>query len=157
MEEILKKKCIINRVSDDSLEVINENIRQIIYNLTMNDTIDIIIEGNNIIYQISTTNIIKNNKHDNISSIDFGDCENKIEEKYKTDYIIIQKSDIDYNNMTIIKYELYNPNNKEEKIDLKLCQGDSIQIYTPLDITNNYIQNYYKIYEQGYNISNINH
>ena len=154
--EILKKKCIINKVSDDSLEVINENIRQIIYNLTMNDTIDIIIEGNNIIYQISTTNIVKNNKHDYLSSIDFGDCENKIEEKYKTDYIIIQKSDIDYNNTKIIKYELYNPNNKKEKIDLKLCKGDSIQIYTPLDITNNYVKNYYNIYEQGYNILNQN-
>ena len=58
--------------------------------------------------------------------------------------------------MTIIKYELFNPNNKEEEIDLKLCKGDSIQVYTPLDITNNYIQNYYKIYEQGYNILNQN-
>ena len=36
----------------------------------MNYTIDIIIEGNNIIYQISTTNIVKNNKNNNISSIE---------------------------------------------------------------------------------------
>ena len=112
-EEMLKKKCIINRVSDDSLEIINKNIRQIIYNLTMNETINIIIEGNNIIYQISTTNIVKNNLHDYLSSIDFGDCENKIKEEYQTDYIIIQKTDINYNNMTIVKYELYNPKNKE--------------------------------------------
>ena len=102
IEELLKRKCIINRVRDDSLEIINNNIRQIIYNLTMNDTIDIIIEGNNIIYQISTTNIVKNNKHDYLSSIDLGDCENKIKEEYKTEYIIIQKSDINYNNMTIL-------------------------------------------------------
>jgi len=156
VEEILKRKCIINRVDDDSLEIINKNIRQIIYNLTMNDTIDIVIEGNNIIYQISTTNIVKNNKHDNISSIDFGDCENKIKEEYNTDYIIIQKSDINYNNMTIVKYELHDPNNKKEEINLKLCKGNSIQIYTPLDITNNYIQNFYKLHEQGYNILNKN-
>ena len=156
VEEILKRKCIINRVDDDSLEIINKNIRQIIYNLTMNDTIDIVIEGNNIIYQISTTNIVKNNKHANISSIDFGDCENKIKEEYKTDYIIIQKSDINYNNMTIVKYELYDPNYKKEEINLKLCKGNTIQIYTPLNITNNYIQNYYKLHEQGYNILNKN-
>ena len=142
-----KKKMYYNKVDDDSLEIINKNIRQIIYNLTMNDTIDIVIEGNNIIYQISTTNIVKNNKHDNISSIDFGDCENKIKEEYKTDYIIIQKSDINYNNMTIVNYEFHDPNNQKEEINLKLCQGNSIQIYTPLDITNNYIQNYYKLYE----------
>ena len=42
-----RKKYIINRISDDSLEIVNENIRQIIHNLTMNDTIDTIIEGNN--------------------------------------------------------------------------------------------------------------
>jgi len=156
VEELLKRKCIINKVSDDSLEIINDNIRQIIYNLTMNDTIDIIIEGNNIIYQISTTNIVKKNKNDNISSIDLGDCENKIKEEYKTNYIIIQKSDINYNNMKIVKYELHDPNNKEEQINLKLCKGDNIQVYTPLDITNNYIHNYYKIYEQGYNILNEN-
>ena len=156
VEEILKRKCIINRDNDDSLEIINKNIRQIIYNLTMNDTIDIIIEGNNIIYQISTTNIVKNNKNNNISSIDFGNCENKIKEEYKTEYIIIQKSDINYNNMTIVKYELYDPNNKEEEINLKLCKGDSIQVYTPLDIANNYILNYYKLNEQGYNILNQN-
>ena len=156
VEEILKRKCIINRVDDDSLEIINKNIRQIIYNLTMNDTIDIIIEGNNIIYQISTTNIVKNNKNNNISSIDFGNCENKIKEEYKTEYIIIQKTDINYNNKTIVKYELYDPNHKEEKIDLKICKGDNIQIYTPLDITNNYIHNYFKLYEQGYNILNQN-
>ena len=118
----------------------------------MNDTIDIIIKGNNIIYQISTTNIVKNNLHDYLSSIDLGDCENKIKEEYKTDYIIIQKTDINYNNKTIVKYELYDPNNKEKEIDLKICKGDNIQIYTPLDITENYIHNYYKLYEQGYNI-----
>ena len=156
VEEILKRKCIINRVNDDSLEIINKNIRQIVYNLTKNDTIDIIIEGNNIIYQISTTNIVKNNKNNNISSIDLGECENKIKEEYQTEYIIIQKSDIIFNNMTIVKYELYNPNNKEEEINLKLCEGDSFQVYTPLVITNDYIHNYYKLNEQGYNILNQN-
>ena len=156
IEEILKRKCIINKVSDDSLEIINKNIRQIIYNFTMNNTIDIIIEGNNIIYQISTTNIAKNNIHDFLSSIDLGDCENKIKEEYKTDYIIIQKSDIKFNNIAIVRYELYDPNNKEEEIDLKICKGDNIQIYLPLNISNNYINNYYKLYEQGYNILNQN-
>ena len=57
---------------------------------------------------------------------------------------------------TVIKYELYNPNNKEEAINLKFCKGDSIQIYTPLDIPNNFIHNYYKLSEQGYNILNQN-
>jgi len=156
VEELLKRECIINRVSDDSLEIINDNIRQIIYNLTLNDTIDIIIEGNNIIYQMSTTNIVKKNKNENISSIDLGDCENTIKEEYKIDYIIILKSDIDYNNMTIVQYELYDPNNKEEEINLKICKGDNIQVYTPLDITNNYIHNYYKLQKQGYNILNQN-
>ena len=105
---------------------------------------------------MSTTNIVKKNKNENISSKDLGDCENTIKEEYKIDYIIILKSDIDYNNMTIVQYELYDPNNKEEEINLKICKGDNIQVYTPLDITNNYIHNYYKLQKQGYNILNQN-
>ena len=155
VDEILDKKCIISKVTDKSLENINGNIRHIILNLTMNKTINIIIEGNNIIYQISTTDNIKNNNY-NISSIDFGSCERKIKEKYGIDYIIIQKADIIYNNMTIVKYELYNTNNVSENIDLSICKDDKIQIYTPLKISDEYIENYYKLLREGYDILNPN-
>lgn len=49
-DEIIEKKCLINYVSKNNLEIINHNIQQIIQNKTIDKNVDIIIEGNNIIY-----------------------------------------------------------------------------------------------------------
>ena len=155
-DEILEKKCLINFVSENNLEIINQNIKQIIKNNAIDNNVDIIIEGNNIIYQISTTDNIKKNKYNNISSIDFGNCEIKIKEDFHIDYIIIQKTDIKINNLTSVKYELYNPNNKEEKIDLSICKEYKIKINYPVNIADEYIENYYKLLGEGYNILNDN-
>ena len=150
--EILEKECIINKVTENSLENIDKNINQIIQNLNMNNTIDIIIEGNNIIYQITTADKAKNNKYNNISTIDLGNCERKIKEEYGIDYIIVKKADININDFIIVKYELYNPNDKEQNIDLSICKEEKVQIYTPTKISDDYIQTYYNLKEQGYNI-----
>ena len=61
VEELLNEKCIINRVTDNTLKILNENIRQIIFNYPINSSTNIIIKGNNIIFQISTNNNMKNN------------------------------------------------------------------------------------------------
>ena len=155
-KEILDKKCIINIISENNFEIINKNIRQIISNNSINENTDIIINGNNIIYQISTTDIAKDHQHENISKIDFGNCETKIKNNLKIDYIIIQKADIKINNITLVKYELYNPNKKDEKIDLSICNNEKIQIYTPISVDNEYIDNYYDLLQEGYNILNAN-
>ena len=70
MEELLNGYCIINRVTNNTLEILNEKFKQIIFNHPINSSTNIIIKGKSIIYQISTTSNIKNNN--NISSIDFG-------------------------------------------------------------------------------------
>ena len=157
-EEILERKCIINRVTENNYEEIIKIIGQIIrYNkIAINKYLDIIIEGNNIIFEISTTDSIKNNKNRNISKIDFGKCESKIKEKFNIDYIIINKADIKNNNNTLIKYELYNPNNLNEIIDLSICNEDKIQIYTPINITDEYINDYLELLKEGYDILNPN-
>ena len=48
-------------MTDNTLKILNENIRQIIFNYPINSSTNIIIKGNNIIYQISTNNNMKNN------------------------------------------------------------------------------------------------
>ena len=150
--EIIENKCLININIENNFEIINKIIRQIVFNTSINENTDLIIKGNNIIFQISTTDITKKNLHENISSIDFGNCETKLKESLQIDYIIIQKADIKKNNITFVKYELYNPNKKEEKIDLSICKNDSIQIYSPIDIDNDYINDYYELLKEGYNI-----
>jgi len=141
-------------VTDNTLKILNENIRQIIFNYPINSSTNIIIKGNNIIYQISTNNNMKNN-FNNISSIDISNCESKIKEEYDMDYLVILKTDIIFNNATIVKYELFNPN-KSEKIDLSICEEDKIEIIVPVKLSNEYISNYYKLIEKGYNILNKN-
>ena len=154
--EILKKKCIIRNVTKDNFEIINENMRQIIQNNKIDKNESLIIEGNNIIYQISTMDNIKNNKYENLSSIDFGNCEQKIKKDLHIDYIIIQKADIKINNITFVKYELYNPNNKEQFIDLSICKEEKVQIYSPVNIEDKYIEDYYDLIKEGYDILNPN-
>ena len=156
-DKLLNKKCIIKSVTENNLKIIDENIKEIILNQNIDEDVNIIIEGNLIKCQISTTKNIKNNNNNDISKIDFNECETKIKDKYKINYIIIQKMDILINNITKVKYDLYNPNKKDKKIDLSVvCDNDKIQVYTPLQATDEYIDDYYKISEQGYNILDSN-
>ena len=55
------------------------------------------------------------------------------------------------NNKTLVKYDLFNPNKKEAKIDLSICINDKIEVFTPIQMSDEYVKNYYKIGEQGYN------
>jgi hypothetical protein len=151
-DKILDKKCIIKKVTEKNLEIIIANIKEIILNQIMDEDVNIIVEGNEIKCQILTTKRNKNNNNNDISKIDFNECEKKIKDEYKINYIIIQKMDIIINNKTIVKYDLYNPNKKETKIDLSICKNDKIEVYTPVQMTDEYIEDYYKIGEQGYNI-----
>ena len=158
-EEILDRICIVNRVTEKNYEEIKNIIKIIISSnkIDISKYLDIKIDGNNIVFQISTTDNVKNNKYQNISKIDFGNCESKIKDKFNIDYILIQKADFkNSNNNTVIKYELYNPNDLKEKIDLSICNEDKIQIYTPINITDEYINDYLELLKEGYDILNPN-
>ena len=151
MNELLEKKCEINRVTDESLKVINDQIDGIILNYTIGNETNIFIQGNDIIFHITTTNNIKNNKYNNISSINFGECEKTIKEEYKINYIIIKKIDIKINENIIVFYELYNPLTKN-KINLPICQNNKIDIFTPIEIDDKLVNNYKELSKEGYNI-----
>ena len=151
MNELLEKKCEINRVTDESLKVINDQIDGIILNYTIGNETNIFIQGNDIIFHITTTDNIKNNKYNNVSSINFGECEKTIKEEYKIDYIIIKKIDIKVNETIIVFYELYNPITKK-KINLSICQNSKIDIFTPIEIDDKLINNYKELSNEGYNI-----
>ena len=122
-----------------------------ISNNMIDDKSNVFIEGNNIIFQISTTDNVKDNKFDNVSSIDFGECEKTIKKKYNIKFIIIKKTDIKIGENTKVNYELYNPE-LNNKINLSICNNDKIQIYTPTNISEQLINNYNEISKEGYNI-----
>ena len=56
---------------------------------------DVIIDGNNVVYEV--TKISTSNKYYNISSIDFGECENILKKHYNIDYLKVFKIDIKLN------------------------------------------------------------
>ena len=69
------------------------------------------------------------------------------------DYLVVLKTDIIFNNETIVKFELLNPE-KKEKIDLSICKEDKLEIFVPVKLSNEFISNYYKLIEKGYDIFN---
>ena len=151
INELLEKKCEINRVTDETLKEFNDQIDGIILNYSIGNETNIFIQGNDIIFHITTTDNIKNNEYNNISTINFGECEKTIKEEYQIDYIIIKKIDIKATETIIVLYELYNPVTKH-KINLFICENKKIEISTPINIEEKFITNYKELLKEGYNI-----
>ena len=85
-----------------------------------------IIEKQNIIFQISTLEEQKNNNKENVSSIDLGECEDILREKYnmsKNQSFLVIKTDIKNENLSIIyvQYEIYHPITKI-KLNMDYCK-----------------------------------
>ena len=109
-------------------------------NININITKDEIIEGENVIFQMTTTQTqdyyLKNNIFNNISSIDLGECEKVLRKEYKiNEPLIIIKVDIkrDDTVSTQVEYEVYNPNNRQ-KLNLSYCAITKIDIYPQINL-----------------------
>ena len=154
--QLLDKSCIIINIFGDLLGYITNNIENIIYNNTLLENEEKIIIGNNITYEITTTKKNNKNYYNNISFIDFGECENILKEYYNIEYLLVLKFDIKLNDFTPFKveYKIYNPITKE-KLDLSLC-NNKITVEIPLIIDNYYLALYNDFYEIGYDIFNKN-
>lgn len=107
--QLLNGVCIINNdnIGPNELKIITENIRDIIKNNNFSKNEDIIIKGNNIIYEIKSSE----NKSfiDGLSYIEFGECGEKIKEKHNIYDFFILKIDINQNEglSSLVEYEIY--------------------------------------------------
>jgi len=148
--EILENICLINYIFDDYLEEITENIESIIFNDTLLGDEEIVIFGNNIIYQITTSD--SDVEYNNVSHIDFGECEEILKEKYNISYLLILKYDITINETipTKVEYNVYDPDSKE-KLNLSFCEN-KINIKSPLKINDNSLNLILKLEEKRMNI-----
>ena len=113
---------------------------------------EIVIFGNNIVYQITTSDSVV--EYNNISHIDFGECEEILKEKYNIDYLLILKYDITINETipTKVEYNVYDPYSKKI-LNLSFCEN-KINIKSPLKIDDNSLYLIRKIEERGLNIFN---
>ena len=130
----LNKDDIIKNIRED---IINHNLDSLISNV-IEEKEDRFIKEDNSLFQITTSDNQKNNTYKNISSINLGDCEKILKEKYDikdNETLIILK--IDYNKtgllIPIIGYEIYHPRNKS-KLDLSYCEKSSINYSIPVSI-----------------------
>ena len=94
----------------------NEQINQIYNNLKQKISPDVneIIETENVKFQLSTFEEQKNSNNPNISSIDLGECEERLKKQEgltEKNHLIVLKTDIKNEDLssTYVQYEIYNP------------------------------------------------
>ena len=109
-------------------ELKKENLDKFILNIIEKENKDIIIEDNNIIYQLTSTfNQNNNNNTNNISTINLGICETKLKLYYNISNntsLLILKMDLYAKGLLIpiIECKVYNIKTKEE-LDLNICKN----------------------------------
>ena len=122
-----------------------------------------VIKGNNITFIFSTSSIEKSeiNNNYNTSTILLNECEDILKKKYSIPpqiSIPILKIETLYNyskNMDVY-YELFNPLNLSQKLDINFCENNIIEIRTPAVLENYKIDLLKKTRELGYNILDYN-
>ena len=92
---------------------------------------------------MTTTEKQKNNNYSNVSTINLGECEDKLKDVYGISQnlsLIILKIDynVPYLLISLIGYEIYHPINKS-RLDLKYCNDTLIKLNIPVTINENKI------------------
>ena len=164
-EDLLDKKCI-STVFPKALEKVHEIFIEKMKNNEIkldnnSEFIDIVIEGEEVLYRL-TTNINENNIEVNkaiqsYSFIDFTYCEKKLKETNiinENDILFFFITDIERNDTPTIQveYEVYNYNNLNENLDLSVCIGSPITLYSPIYLTEAQFNEYKNAKKQGYDI-----
>ena len=144
--ELINKQCKINYFSANNINLITSKIKSILKEKLDSDY-NVIIDGNNIIYEITSTSI--NKDYYNVSKIDFGECENILKKYYSINYLLLFKYDIKINDSypKAVEYEVYSPETREQ-LNLSLCKNTQIDIYVPINL-DNYTKDLYNSMMQG--------
>ena len=155
--DFLNGICYINNLTEKNIMNITKNFRNLITKLDVNENTNIVINGNNVVYQVISSEEMDDNLDKNISIIDFGECEEKLKKVFGIDYILILQIDIFVSTSTniVMKYEVYNPYTLE-KIDLSICNDMTINTYLPYAIPDEDLDLYVQLQELGYDLYNPN-
>ena len=158
-EESVKFEDLLNHNyiplnSKDSIDKVFELFTDEYKNKSLNINEDRIIKGENVTFQITTTERQKNNPYNIISSIDLGKCEEILKKIYKiNEPLIILKLDIrrDDISSTQVEYQVFNPINLN-RLNLSLCNNITINIYTPVGLDQEKYKFVKLLNEQGYDL-----
>jgi len=152
LEGFLNNKCVFkNTTKQQIINNIREHITKHKIDKLLNDSLfyksqDLLVNHNDIIYQITSTQNQKTKQYLNISILDLKECENKLKNHYNISNntsLIIFKIDnfIEEINIPIVEYEIYDPITKQP-LDLNICQNYPITVSYPVSIDENEIFKY---------------
>ena len=135
---LLDEDILIKNIREN---IINRNLSSFLSNLLDGTTNDIISDYNSLTYQITTTENQKNKIYNNISTINLGDCEDKLKFIYGIGQnlsLIILKVEYNIKGLLIpvIGYEVYHPQNYSQ-LDLNYCNETLITLNIPVTIDEN--------------------
>ena len=152
IKQFFLEECKNKFQNEEQKEIFSQNILNEILDGNMNEILSAVIkedkifliEDNNEKYQIST--ISKQTGLDNLTTIDFGECEDILKQNYslnKSEELLIFKIEhtIEGINIPIIEYALFN-NNGSILLDLTLCDQLRIGYNTPVKIDTKEIHKY---------------
>ena len=145
--DFLNNECSpIKTKYDSMISMIKSDIKEGVINALLEDLLernknDIYKEDDNIKYQITTSFNQKNNKYENISTINLELSEDKLKYEYnisQNDSLLIFKYDYFIKELLvpIVGYEVFHPKTKEI-LDLNYCKENKIDIIIPVDIKEN--------------------
>ena len=149
-DEILKNQCTNGKIAIDQYVNIKNRI------LTQNNTNqNTIVKTETMVIQFSSSEEQKNSDSSNISSIDLGDCENKLRSAYnlsEDEDLIIYKVDIKSEDLsnTYVIYEVYD--SSLNQLNLSHCQDTKISISVPVQLEENLNTLVDSLTESGYDI-----
>ena len=134
-EELPNQDELIVNIKED---IINGNLNSLLIDLINGTKEDLLVELEDISYQITTTENQKNNIYNNISTINLGNCEKILKQKYGIEEdlsLIILKIEYKMEGLLIpvIGYEIYHPLNYTQ-LDLNYCNDTFVTLNIPVVI-----------------------
>ena len=174
--DLLQSSIVTNILPEEAVNFVSFNItgdnNQEIYMKIVNDLIhkfiksnkdSVVIEAkNDFIYQITTSDSEKESLSQKISipnkssSIDLGECENKLKDHYNLDrnvsLILLKFEKMTTNSSERnFQYEIYEPYNLT-KLDLTICKDIKINMYTHVELSEELLNLYNEMKKNGYNL-----
>ena len=150
--DIKEKNCILNynenkeddiNINDLILKNLESDLTSKDYNTSkLDNNENEIYEYGNMTITLTTTQNQKNNKNNNVTTIDLGECENLLKDKYnisRNEKLYIKKIDVIQEGMKIPKIEFdvyYKLNGTNlEKLDISICENEKILLSVPVMIS----------------------
>ena len=145
----------------------NKLIKDILKSYPYNGNSVIIEAEDNYVFQITTSenelNSLNGNieNRTNLSIIDLGDCERQLKEEYninENENLIILKFEkiTNISAQKNVQYEIYNPNNVTESLDISICENTTIYLYIPISLNEKTQKLYNDLQNYGYDLFDIN-